>query len=341
MKAAYITETGPAENIRYGDMPVPPIGPTDVLVRVQAVAVNPVDTFVRSGSYVTPTPFPFVVGRDLVGTVVDAGPGAVGFAPGQRVWCNSLGHGGRQGSFSEYAAVAADRLYPAPGGIDPIALVVAAHPAASAWLALFLHGRLRFGDTVFVGGGAGNVGSAAVALAVRAGARVVATTQPADFDFARALGASEVFDYHAADLGGQLRVAAPRGYDVHLDTSGHYEMNTAVDLLARGGRLVAMVGLRTTPALPVGRLYTRDASIVGFAISNAATADLTAAAAGVVGLLRATPWHPRIADRLALSQAAEAHRRLEAGRLRGRLLLQPRTLTDKDLASYPLTDPAH
>lgn len=323
MAAAYITGTGPAQAIRYGELPVPAPGPTDVLVRVQAVAVNPVDTFVRSGAHATALPLPFVVGRDLVGTVAAAGPGAVAFEPGARVWCNSLGHAGRQGSFAQYAAVAADRLYPAPGGLDPDELAAAAHPAATAWLALMRHGRLRAGETVYVGGGAGNVGSAAVALAAAAGARVVATARAGDAAELRALGAAEVLDYHAPDLPQRLRAAAPDGYDLHLDTSGHAELAAAVDLLAHGGRLVAMVGLHAAPLLPVGRLYTRDASIVGFAISNATTTDLALAAAGVVRLLRTTPWRPRIAARMPLSQTAQAHRRLEDGQVRGRLVLHP------------------
>ncbi|MFC8858531.1 zinc-binding dehydrogenase, partial [Streptomyces sp. NPDC057144] len=112
--------------------------------------------------------------------------------------------------------------------------------------------------------------------------------------------------------------------DVHLDTSGRGVLADAVESLARGGRLVAMVGLGSGPAaLPVSRLYTRDASIVGFAISNATTADLAEAARGVVGVLTRTPWRPRIADRLPLSRTAEAHHRLEAGRVRGRLVLTP------------------
>lgn len=324
MRAAYIDAVGPADNIRHGPLPVPPAGPTDVLVRVSAVAVDPVDTFVRSGAYATPLPLPFVVGRDLVGEVAHAGPGAAGFTPGQRVWCNSLGHAGRQGSFAEYAAVAADRLYAAPPGVDADHLVAAAHPAASAWLALFRHGRLRAGETVYVGGGAGNVGGAAVALAARAGARVVATARAADAAAVRALGAAEVLDHAAPDLAGRVRRAAPDGYDVHLDTSGHGELADAVESLAMGGRLVAMVGLGGGPAsLPVSRLYTRDASIVGFAISNATTADLAEAADGVVEALVDTPWRPRIADRLPLSMTAEAHRRLEAGQVRGRLVLTP------------------
>ncbi|MFE0809262.1 NADPH:quinone reductase [Streptomyces sp. NPDC058848] len=324
MRAAYIESVGPADHIRHGELPVPAVGPTDVLVRVEAVAVNPVDTFVRSGAYATPLPFPFVVGRDLVGEVALAGPGAAGFAPGQRVWCNSLGHAGRQGSCAQYATVAADRLYAAPPDIAGEDLVAAAHPAASAWLALFRHARLGAGETVYVGGGAGNVGGAAVALAVRAGARVVATARAEDAEAVRALGAAEVLDHRAPGLGERVRRAAPDGYDVHLDTSGHALLADSVEALAHGGRLVAMAGLGGGAAeLPVGRLYTRDASIVGFAISNATAADLADAADGVGRLLRDTPWRPRVAGRLPLSMTADAHRGLEAGEVRGRLVLIP------------------
>ncbi|HEY9472538.1 MAG TPA: alcohol dehydrogenase catalytic domain-containing protein, partial [Mycobacteriales bacterium] len=155
MAAAYITGLGPPEVIRFGRLPMPTVGPTDVLVRVETVAVNPVDTFIRSGAYQTPTPFPFVIGRDLVGSVVTADVGTTGFTPGTRVWANSLGHGGRQGPSAEYAVVAADRLYRLPDGVDPVVAVACLHPAATAHLGLFEHAGLRAGQTVYVGGGAG------------------------------------------------------------------------------------------------------------------------------------------------------------------------------------------
>jgi NADPH:quinone reductase-like Zn-dependent oxidoreductase len=142
-----------------------------VLVRAEVIAVDPVDVFARSGAYATPTPFPFVLGRDVVGTVAETGPGAVGFAPGDRVWCNSLGHGGRQGACADYSVVPVDRLYRLPDEVDAVTAVAALHPAATAYLALFRHGRLRPGETVLVAGGAGNVGRAATTLAATAGAR--------------------------------------------------------------------------------------------------------------------------------------------------------------------------
>jgi NADPH:quinone reductase-like Zn-dependent oxidoreductase len=99
MTAAYITAPGPAEAIRVGELPVPKPGPTDVLVRTQALAANHVDTFVRSGAYATPLPMPFVIGRDLVGVVAAAGARVAGFGGGDAVWCNSsVTAGGRDRS---------------------------------------------------------------------------------------------------------------------------------------------------------------------------------------------------------------------------------------------------
>ena len=323
MRAAWIDALGPAESIRYGELPVPEPGPTDVLVRVEAVAVDPVDTFVRSGAYPTPMPFPFVIGRDLVGTVAATGPGAVGFTVGDRVWCNSLGHGGRQGAAAEFAVVAADRLYHLPAGADPVVAVAVAHPAATAYLALIRHGGLNAGETLFVGGGAGHVGSAAVVLGSGAGAWVIASAGVADLDYCHTLGAAVVLDYRSTEFAHALRDAAPGGVDVHLDTSGRPDLAQAVDVLAARGRIVLMAGIAARPEFPAGPFYTRDARLIGFVISNASASELAAAATCVndlvVGGLR-----PRRIEELPLSAAADAHRRLETGQARGvRLVLRP------------------
>lgn len=180
MYAAYVTELRPAELIRYGQLPVPAPGPTDVCVRVEATTVNPVDTLIRAGHFHTPTPFPFVVGRDLVGTVTATDTAATGFTPGDRVWTASLGHGGRQGAAAEYAVVGADRLYRLPDGVAAAGAVTLLHSAMTAWLALHRHGRMVAGETVYVGGAAGGVGTALVTLAAAAGARVVASARPDD-----------------------------------------------------------------------------------------------------------------------------------------------------------------
>ncbi|GGI95713.1 NADPH:quinone reductase [Streptomyces brasiliensis] len=324
MRAAYITELGGPDVIRCGELPSPRPGPHDVLVDVEVSAVNPVDGFVRSGAYRTPLPFPFVIGRDLVGTVAEAGPAGGCFRPGDRVWCNSLGHAGRQGAAAERAVVPADRLYRLPEGVSAVDAVALAHSAATAHLALFTHGGLRTGETVAVLGAAGNVGSALVVMAARSGARVIAVASDRDETYVRLLGAAGFVDYRSPDAPGLIRAAAPEGVDVLVDTSGRNDLGTMVELLADRGRIVVMSGLDSRPVLPVGALYTRDRSIRGFAISHADTVQLAGAARHINSLLAAGHLRPRAVEELPLGAAAEAHRRMERDRPTAKLVLRVR-----------------
>ncbi|MER6979271.1 zinc-binding dehydrogenase, partial [Streptomyces carpinensis] len=147
---------------------------------------------------------------------------------------------------------------------------------------------------------------------------------PRDHAYVRSLGAAEVVDYRAADVAERLVGPAPDGVDVHIDTSGHHDLRTAVGLLARRGRIVLMAGARAEPTLPVGPLYMKDGSLRGFVISHATVAELAGAAAMLNELLAAGGLRPRAVERRAMSEAADTHRRLERGELHGRrVVLQP------------------
>ncbi|WP_245854155.1 NADPH:quinone reductase [Micromonospora wenchangensis] len=321
--AAYVDRPGPAGTIRVGPLPAPEPTPTEVLVRVEASPVNRVDTFVRSGAFRTPLTFPFVIGRDLAGTVLRVGAAVTGFAPGDRVWCNSMGHAGRPGAAAGRVAVPADRLYPVPAGVDPLTAVAVAHPAATAYLGLVTHARVRPGETVLVIGAGGNVGSAAVTLARAAGARVVATAHPRDADHCAGLGAEPVVDYRDADWAAQVRRACPSGVDVVLDAAGVNDLTSTVGLLAPRGRVLVLAGLGTTPTLPAGELYLRDGAVLGFVISHATVAELADAARAINALLADGRLRARTVETLPLTAAAEAHRRAEDGLHGVRTLLLP------------------
>lgn len=325
MNAAFIERCGPPENIRYGRLPVPEPGPTDVLIRVEAVAVNPVDTFVRSGAYPTRLSFPFVVGRDAVGTVVSTDTDATGFEPGQRVWCNSLGHDGRQGAAAQYAVVPSERLYPAPdNATDPRGLVAVLHPAATAQLALHTHAGLTAGETVFITGGAGHVGAAATVIAVRAGARVVVSASARDLDHCRSLGAQTALDYRDGDFSEKLHEALPDGADVQLDTSGTQDMVLATDVMAERGRILLMSGMQARPRLPVGPVYLKGGRLLGFAISNATVAELAEAAERINQLFTGGLLSARSVKTLPLERTGHSHALMEGGGARGiRLVLHP------------------
>lgn len=304
MPAAYIEHLGPADAIRYGELPVPRVGPCQVLVRVEAAVVDPVDLLIRSGAYRTALTFPFIIGRDLAGTVARVGAMVTRFAPGERVWCNSLGYAGRPGSFAAYASVDQDRLYSLPKDVDPIEAVAILHPAATAFTGLVHHvGGLHPGQTILVGGGAGNVGSSLVQLARAMGAQVIATAHGTDDEsWCRRWGAKAVFDYRDLQLEARIRQVAPAGVDVVWNTSGHYDLGMAVNVLVRDGCLVFMAGTVEPPVFPVGPFYTKNARAVGFAISNATVAA-------------------HIRKVLPFAQAAEAQQLVEAGQAHGRRIV--------------------
>ena len=330
MRAAVVHELGPAESIRLETVPVPQPGPGDVLVRVSATTVNPVDTFVRSGAYRTLMTFPFVVGRDVVGVVEESGAAASGFHVGDLVWSNSLGHGGRQGAAAEFACVPVDRLYRLPAGVDPVEFVSVVHPAATAWLALVEHGALTRGGTAFVGGGGGNVGSCAVSFARWMECRVVTTAGAHDLERLTASGATAV-DYRGERADAEVEAALHPadstrhpGADVWLDTSGTLSLSRAVPLLAERGRIVLIAGIARHDVLEFGELYTHDRSIVGFAISNATVDELARAADAIMRAVTdgALPT-PRI-RKAPFDYAAAAHAAIEHGEVHGeRIVLVP------------------
>lgn len=318
MFAAHIHRLGPPDVISCGELPEPRPSASEVLVEVEATAVNHVDTFVRSGAWRTPLVFPFVIGRDLVGTVVEAGEATAGFAAGDRVWSLSMGHAGRQGAAAERVAVPAEHLHPLPAGADGPSAAALAHPAATAHLALFTHGHLRPGRTVVVVGAAGNVGGAAVTLAAHAGARVVAVASARDADHCRSLGAHAFEDAYAEGLHARLAAACPEGVDLYVDAAGRNEVDGALGVLARRGRMVVLAGMADTARMTMGSLYLLDRTVTGFAISQATAGELAEAARNVGGLVAAGALRPRAMEHLPLSGAADAHRAVEAGLARGK-----------------------
>lgn len=319
MRAAIVTETGGADTIRVDDLPIPVRGQTEAVVAVEAASVNPVDTYIRSGAWQTPIPFPFVVGRDLVGTVVEVDE-ASGFSPGDRVWTNSLGHNGRQGACAELAVVPTERLYRLPQGVDAVAAVAAFHPAATAFRGLRVRAHVGAGDVVLIGGAAGSVGSCAVLYATESGARVIATARRHDHDRCRALGASVVLDFEDGHLSARVGEAAPAGVDIFWDTSGSAVIDEVAPLVALGGRILVTAGRAKQPPFSLWPLYTKDVTLDGFVISHATVSELAAAARWINGRLAGDGFAVEVTHVVPLERAAEAHRLVESG-VRGRVVI--------------------
>jgi NADPH2:quinone reductase len=312
MKAAYIEKLGPPENIRFGDLPKRAIGASQALVKVAVVAADPIDTHIRRGAYSTRMDFPFILGRDMVGTVETVGGTVKRFSPGARVWCNNQGYRGLQGTFAEYLAIDEDLLYSLPAFADEKETVAVLHSATTASIGLLREAKLRKGESLFINGGAGNVGSAALQLAVRLGARVIVTAgSEEDLAWCRSLGAERAVNYKTGDLVKEISEFAPDGIDVYWDTTTRPDFERAVPLLAHRGRIILMAGLDARPVLPAGPFYTKDCSLHGFAISNATNQELQECAKAINESLASGTLKARISRVMPLAESAAAHQLLE------------------------------
>lgn len=332
MKAAFIEQTGEPGVIQYGDLPTPEPAADQVLVKVGAVAVNPIDTYIRSGFVPAATEFPYIIGCDLAGTVEAVGSEVARFKPGDRVWGSNQSLFGRRGTFAEYAAVGEEWLYPTPDSMSDDAAAAGSLVGITAHLGLFLHAGLRAGEVVFVNGGTGGVGAAVVQLAKAAEAKVIATVGN---DEKKALceswGADCVLNYRDDSLDDQIREFAESNGGLHVwfETQRTPTPDRTVELMSKRGRIILMAGRDARPEFPVGPFYVKDLKLCGFAMFNASPEEQRVAAEAINELASNGGWHPQLGKMLPLSEAAAAHQLQEentlqgSGTLTGKIVLNP------------------
>jgi len=328
MKAAYIEETGPSEKIIYGDLPKPKPAGSQVLVKVEAVALNPIDTYIRAGMYKAELPLPFIVGCDLAGVVEAVGPEATRYRRGDRVWGSNQGLLGRQGTFAEYAAVDECWLYPTPEQVSSQDAAAVALVGITAHLGLFRCANLKMGERVFVHGGSGGVGTCVVQMAKAVGSRVM-TTAGSDqkVQICRQLGATAVVNYKTGDVVAALDKFGP--INVWFENLREQDLVQTVEHLAFRGRLVVMAGRDSRPPLPIGPFYVKDCSLYGFAMFNAPAEEQRKCAAEINRWMARGRLRARIDRVMPLKETAAAHRLQEdntirhAGTLAGKIVLVP------------------
>ncbi|MDR3632653.1 MAG: NADPH:quinone reductase [Isosphaeraceae bacterium] len=328
MRAAYIEATGPPEAIQVGDLPRPKPGPGQVLVRVGATALNPIDLYLRSGMVAMPLPFPYIIAADLAGTVEEVGPGVARLKPGDRVWGSNQGLLGRQGVTAEFAAVDEQWLYATPSGQSDQEAAAQALTGITAHLGLFQNGRLKAGETVYVPGGSGGVGSMVVQMAKAAGARVITSAgSDAKLDLCRELGADLALNYKSDDIPARLREFAAEGVDVWYETQREPNLEVAIPLLRKRGRMILVAGRTAKPVLPLGAFYPRDCSLLGFAMFNASPDEQRRCADDINGWVAAGKLKTIVGRVFPIAEAVEAEKFLEentvqgAGKLTGKVVI--------------------
>src|SRR6267378_2418047 len=230
MKAIRVHEFGGPEVLRLEEMPTPQPGPVQMLVRMHAIGVNPVETYIRAGTYAYKPPLPYTPGNDGAGVVEEIGDSVTEFKPGDRVYTA----GSLNGTYAEFALCKTEQVHPLPANASFAQGAAMGTPYATAYRGLFQRAEAKPGETVLVHGASGGVGTAAVQLARARGLRVFGT---ASSDEGRKLaceqGAHEVFDHRAPDyLARILDATAGRGVDVVLEMLANVNLGNDLTVLA-------------------------------------------------------------------------------------------------------------
>lgn len=306
MLAAYYEQRGNSDVLRVGEIATPGPGVGEVRVRLQVAAVNPTDW--KSRAHAAPMDFDLQVpGQDGAGVIEAVGPGVDIGRIGERVWVYHAAFQRQYGTAAQFTIVPARQAVPIPEGIDTDQAAALGIPYLTAYGCLFADGPLD-GQTVLVHGGAGAVGHAAVQLARRAGAHVIATvSSAAKGEIAADAGAHVVVDYTAEGALDAVRSAARAGVDrvIEVDLTRNLDLDLAV--IVSGGVIVTYAADAADPAIPVRTLMTRNASL-RFALVYGFPAPLLAAGvAEVTAALEAGDLTPLPSVRFPLSDIAAAH----------------------------------
>jgi len=318
MKAIRVHQFGGPEVMRLEDVPDPKPSAGQVVVRIRAAGVNPVETYVRAGAYARLPGLPYTPGSDAAGTIESAGPNSARFKPGDRVYVG----GSLTGTYAELALCDERTVYALPPNVS-FAQGAAVHvPCATAFRALFDRAHARGGETVLIHGASGAVGIAAVQLARAAGLYVVGT---AGSERGKKLvadeGAHKVLDHSSpSHFDEALAATGSRGYDVIIEMLSNVNLGRDLPLLAPKGRVV-VVGSRGPVEINPRDTMSRDASILGMSLLNASVEELARIHAALGAGLENKTLRPVIGQEIPLAEAARAHKAVMESGAYGKIVL--------------------
>jgi NADPH2:quinone reductase len=320
MKAIRIHEFGGPEQLKLEEVSDPQAGQGQVVVRVHAVGINPVDTYLRSGMYPVKPPLPYTPGMDAAGVVEAVGEGVTRVHVGDRVYVA----GSLTGTYAELALCDEQQVHPLPASISFAQGAAVGVPYATAYYALFLRASAVPAETVLVHGATGGVGLAATQLARAAGMRVIGTGGTEEGrQLAREQGAHEVLDHHAeAYLQKLLEITSGRGVEVVLEMLANVNLNKDLEVLAKKGRVV-VIGSRGPVEINPRFMMTRDTSILGISLMNATKDELASIHAALVAGLENGTLRPVVSREMSLADAARAHEAILEPGAQGKIVLIP------------------
>jgi len=315
-----VFETGGPEVLRLMDEPDPVPGHGQVLVRLHAIGVNPVETYIRSGKYPIHSSPPYTPGSDGAGVVEAVGPGITQVRQGARVYIA----GTVTGAYAQIALCTESQVHPLPEQISFEQGAAVSIPYATAYRALFQRAKCVPGETVLIHGASGGVGIAAVQIALSAGLRVIGTvgTEKAH-KMVLDQGAHQVISHLGADRFQEiLSLTDGRGVDVIVEMLANVNLGKDLTILSRGGRVV-VVGSRGSVELNPRDAMSRDAVILGMVLHNTPANELASIHSALVAGLGNGTLRPVIGQRFSLVEAPRAHRAVMEPGAFGKIVLVP------------------
>ncbi|MDP6346636.1 MAG: NADPH:quinone reductase [Alphaproteobacteria bacterium] len=308
MKAIVAHEWGGPEVLTPEQVPDPEAGPGEVLIRLQAVGINPAETYMRSGIYAYLPDLPCILGSDGAGVIEALGADVDQFEAGQRVYVAGGINGRMTGCYAELVTRPADEVFPLPDGVSFAAGAAVGVPYATAYCALFQRGRAKPGESLFIHGASGAVGTAAIQLARASGLIIIGS---AGSDRGRDL-VLEQGAHHAVDHGkdGYLEtvreLTGGAGPDLILEMLANVNLQSDLDLVARFGRIV-VVGNRGTIEINPRAAMMKELDILGLALWNYSADELRSVQRALIAGLENGSLRPVVGREMPLAEASRAH----------------------------------
>lgn len=319
MKAIRIHNFGAPEELKLEDVPDPRPEKGQILVKVHAAGVNPVDTYIRSGSYKIKPPLPYIPGSDCAGMVEETGEGVFRFRKGDRVYTS----GSVTGAYAEKCLCTEAQVHPLPASLCFTEGAAIGVPYATAYRALWQKACARPGDIVLVHGASGSVGSAAVQIARAAGMTVFGTAgTEKGRKLVKEAGAQHVFDHHTPDYLQKIRETANgRGPDIILEMLANVNLQKDLEVLAPRGRVV-VIGCRGEIAINPRLMMSSETTVIGMTLFNASPEELAVVHAGLYAGFENGTLKPFVGTELSLKDAAKAHHDIMEKPAHGKIVLK-------------------
>jgi len=325
MRAIRVHEYGGPAVLKLEELPDPKPGPGEIVVRVRAAGVNPVDAYMHTGTYVRKPPLPYTLGQDGAGEVQSAGADVKNFKAGDRVYIAGVGNTvAGAGTYAERAVCIPSQLHRLPKGTTFAQGAALGVPYCTAYRALFHRANARPGETVLVHGATGGVGIAAVELAHARGLTVIGSGgTDKGLETVREHGADVVVNHREANYtGGIMTATGGRGVNLIVEMAAHVNLDRDLTLLARFGRVV-VVGNRGRVEIDARQAMGRDAAILGMTLFNVTEPEMAEIHAALIAGLDNGTLTPVVGRELELADAARAHEAvMEPGAL-GKIVLLP------------------